>query len=133
VIGAGARPTTPSIPGIDGVPYLTSNTALELDHPPGSLLVVGAGYIGAELAQLFARAGVAVTVVSRRGLLAEGESEIAEALTQYLSDEGVRFVSAIAYERIERTAAGVRLHAPPGVMRRQPKVPGAHPRLSLRS
>ncbi|MFQ5565124.1 MAG: mercury(II) reductase [Paracoccaceae bacterium] len=109
VIATGSRPTTPSIPGIDEVPYLTSTTALELERPPASLMVIGAGYIGAELAQVFARTGVAVTMVSRRGLLPEGEPEIAEALTQYLSDEGVRFVSGIAYERIERTESGVRL------------------------
>jgi mercuric reductase len=109
VIATGSHPATPSIPGIDQVSYLTSTTALELEHPPASLLVIGAGYIGAELGQIFARAGVTVTIVSRRGLLPEGEPEIAEALTQYLSDEGVRFVSGIAYERIERTETGVRL------------------------
>jgi mercury(II) reductase len=109
VITTGSRPAMPSIPGIDAVPFLTSTTALELARPPASLLVIGAGYIGAELAQVFARAGVAVTVVSRRGLLPEGEPEIAEALTRYLMGEGVRFVSGIAYERIERTATGVRL------------------------
>jgi mercury(II) reductase len=109
VIATGSHPTTPSIPGIDAVPYLTSTTALELEHPPASLLVIGAGYIGAELAQVFARAGVAVTMVSRRGLLPEGEPEIAGALTRYLSDEGIRLVSGIAYERIERTETGVRL------------------------
>ena len=109
VIATGARPATPSIPGIDEVPFLTSTTALELERPPASLMIIGAGYVGAELAQLFARVGVAVTVVSRRGLLPEGEPEIAEALTRYLAAEGVRFVSAIAYERIERTAAGARL------------------------
>ncbi len=109
VIATGSRPDAPSIPGIDEVPYLTSTTALELERPPASLLIIGAGYIGAELAQVFARAGVAVTMVSRRGLLPEGEPEIAEALTRYLTDEGVRFVSGIAYERIGRTATGARL------------------------
>jgi mercury(II) reductase len=109
VIATGSRPATPAIPGIDQVPLLTSTTALELDRPPASLLVIGAGYVGAELAQVFARAGVAVTVVSRRGLLPEGEPEITEALTRYLMGEGVHFVSGIAYERIERTATGARL------------------------
>ncbi|MFQ5565223.1 MAG: mercury(II) reductase [Paracoccaceae bacterium] len=109
VIATGSHPATPSIPGIEDVPYLTSTTALELDHPPASLMVIGAGYIGAELSQLFARAGVEVTLVSRRGLLPECEPEIAEALTRYLSAEGVRFISGIAYERIERTATGARL------------------------
>jgi len=109
VIATGSHPAAPTIPGIDQVPCMTSTTALELEHPPASLLVIGAGYIGAELGQIFARAGVTVTIVSRRGLLPEGEPEIAEALTRYLSEEGIRFVSGIVYERIATTQTGVRL------------------------
>jgi len=67
------QPHIPSIPGIDSIPYLTSTTALELEQLPASLLVIGAGYIGVEIAQIFARAGVDVTIVSRRGLLPEAE------------------------------------------------------------
>ena len=69
VITTGARPALPSIPGIEEVSYLTSTTALEIEKLPRSLLIVGGGYIGCELAQLFARAGVAVTIACRRGLL----------------------------------------------------------------
>lgn len=109
VVTTGTRPAEPSIRGIREVPWLTSTTAMELEALPRSLLVIGAGYVGAELAQVFARAGVEVTLVSRRGLLPEAEPEIAEALTGYLADEGVHVVSGIAYERIERTQRGVRL------------------------
>ena len=109
VIATGARPAEPSIRGIRDVPYLTSTTAMELEELPRSLLIIGAGYVGAELAQIFARAGVEVTVVSRRGLLPAAEPDIAEALARFLEEEGVRFVSRVAYERIERTATGVRL------------------------
>ena len=59
IITSGARPAVPDIPGIAGVPYLTSTTALELTALPRSLLVIGAGYVGAELSQMFFRAGVA--------------------------------------------------------------------------
>ena len=58
VITTGASPAVPSIPGIGDVPFLTSTTALELERLPKSLLVIGGGYIGVELAQMFARAGV---------------------------------------------------------------------------
>jgi mercuric reductase len=60
IIATGARPAIPDIPGIAGVGYLTSTTTLELTTLPRSLLVIGGGYVGAELAQMFFRAGVAV-------------------------------------------------------------------------
>ncbi|MDF1625820.1 MAG: mercury(II) reductase [Parvibaculaceae bacterium] len=101
IIATGARPALPSINGIDDVPYLTSTSALELEELPKSLLVIGAGYIGAEIAQVFARAGVSVTIISRRGLLPEAEPEIGEALTQYFGDEGINVISGISYDKIE--------------------------------
>lgn len=101
IIATGTRPATPSIDGIENVPYLTSTTALELETLPESLLVIGAGYIGAEIAQVFARAGVNVTIISRRGLLPEAEPEIAEALTRYFEQEGINLVSGITYDRID--------------------------------
>jgi len=72
ILTTGARPTVPSIPGIEGIRYLTSTTALELKQLPRSLLVVGGGYIGCELAQMFARAGVEVTLAFRSRLLQRG-------------------------------------------------------------
>jgi len=69
IIATGARPDIPTIAGIESVPCLTSTTALELEDLPGSLIVIGGGYIGAELAQMFARAGVRVMLVCRSGLL----------------------------------------------------------------
>lgn len=101
IIATGTRPAMPSIEGIENVPYLTSTTALELETLPQSLLVIGAGYIGVEIAQMFARAGVKVTIISRRGLLPEAEPEIGEALTRYFVDEGINVVSGITYDRID--------------------------------
>ncbi len=100
IIATGTRPALPSIEGIENVSYLTSTTALELETLPESLLVIGAGYIGAEIAQVFARAGVKVTIISRRGLLPEAEPEIREALTNYFEQEGICLVSGITYDRI---------------------------------
>ena len=111
IIATGSQPNVPAITGIEQVPYLTSTTALELEQLPASLLVIGAGYIGVEIAQIFARAGVEVTVVSRRGLLPEMEPEIGEALTRYLSDEGVRIATVDTYTGINAIDGGVRLQA----------------------
>lgn len=110
IIATGTRPAMPSIKGIEDVPYLTSTTALQLEELPASLLVIGAGYIGAEIAQVFARAGVEVTLISRRGLLPEAEPEIGEALTRFFRHEGIKIVSGIVYDRIEEDNNAIRLH-----------------------
>ncbi|MFV2092255.1 MAG: NAD(P)/FAD-dependent oxidoreductase, partial [Hyphomicrobiales bacterium] len=110
IIATGTRPALPSISGIEDVPYLTSTTALELETLPASMIIIGAGYIGAEISQIFARVGVRVTLVSRRGLLPEAEPEIGEALTGYFEDEGITVVSGISYERIESRGETINLH-----------------------
>lgn len=107
IIATGARPAVPAIPGIEAVPYLISTTALDLEELPRSLLVIGGGYIGAELAQMFARTGVKVTLVCRSRLLPEAEPEIGAALTGYLEDEGITVVSGIAYRAIRKTENGI--------------------------
>ncbi|MEH2530997.1 mercury(II) reductase [Bradyrhizobium sp. AZCC 1588] len=109
IITTGARPAVPEIHGIETVPYLTSTSALDLEELPKSLLVIGGGYIGAELAQLFARAGVAVTLVCRSRLLPKADDEISEALTEYLADEGIKIVAGVAYRAIRKDGAGVEL------------------------
>jgi len=111
IITTGARPAVPAIEGIEEIRYLTSTTALSLERLPASLLVVGGGYVGCELAQLFARAGVEVTLVCRSRLLPEAEPEIASALARYLQDEGLRIQGGLAYGRIRNTERGIALEA----------------------
>jgi mercuric reductase len=109
IIATGAAPALPSISGIETVPYLTSTTALELERLPESLLVIGGGYIGAELGQMFARAGVKVTIVCRSRLLPETEPEISEALTRYLRAEGIAISDGLAYRDIRQGPEGIAL------------------------
>jgi len=109
VITTGARPSMPSIPSIEAVDYLTSTSALALEALPKSLLVIGGGYVGAELAQMFARMGVNVSIVCRSQLLPAAEPEIAEALSGYFRDEGIRLTCGVAYQRIAQTNTGISL------------------------
>ncbi|WP_298432311.1 mercury(II) reductase [uncultured Jannaschia sp.] len=109
VIATGSRPHAPTIPGIEEVDVLDSTSALELTELPASMLVLGAGYIGVELVQLFARAGVEVTLISRRGVLPEAEPEISQALEGYLSKEGIRLARVTGYESVTRDGDTVRL------------------------
>lgn len=109
IITTGARPAVPPIPGIETIEYVTSTSALDLKALPKSLLVVGGGFVGAELAQMFARAGVAVTVVCRSRLLPVVEPEIAEALSRYFRQEGITLNCGVAYEFCKKTDKGVEL------------------------
>ncbi len=109
IIATGSSAVAPSIVGIDDVPYLTSTEALDLDRLPSSLLVIGGGYIGCELAQMFGRMGVEVTLVCRSRLLPEAEPEISEALTTYLRDEGLTVLDGLAYRSISGNSEAVRL------------------------
>ncbi len=109
IITTGARPAVPSIPGIEGVDFLTSTSALALEALPKSLLVIGGGYIGAELTQMFARMGVQVTIVCRSQLLPAAEPEIAEALSRYFRDEGIQLKCGVVYQSVKQTATGVSL------------------------
>ena len=70
IIATGSSVSIPPIPGIKNIPYLTSTTALELQEQPKSLIIMGGGYIGCELAQMFARMGTKVTVVFRSRFIA---------------------------------------------------------------
>ena len=109
IVATGSSPVAAPIPGLDHVPYLTSTTALSLNRLPHSLLVLGAGYVGCELAQMFARAGVAVTLVTRNRPLPGAEEEIASALQGYFEAEGIRVYTRLSYAHIECRNDGVAL------------------------
>ncbi|QCC51673.1 dihydrolipoyl dehydrogenase [Halapricum salinum] len=82
LIAAGTRPAVPPIDGIEDVDYLTSTEALQLETPPERLVIVGGGYIAAELAHFFGTFGSDVTIVGRRpNLLPEADDEVAAAFT----------------------------------------------------
>ncbi len=109
IIATGSSATAPDIDGIDEVPYLTSTEVLELDRLPASLLVIGGGYIGCELAQMLGRFGVEITLVCRSRILPDAEPEISEALTRYLRDEGITVLDGLAYRSISGNGKAVSL------------------------
>ena len=100
IVATGARAAIPAIPGLQDVPFLTSTEALELKELPASLIVMGGGYVGLELAQMFARFGVSVTVVCRSRLLPHIEPELSDALEGYLVAEGLSIRKGVTYHRV---------------------------------
>lgn len=102
VIATGSRPSVPDIPGLAGTPFLTSDTLFELTARPQSLIVIGAGPTGCEMAQAFARLGTRVTLVeSSSHVLPHEDVEAGRLLGDRLRQEGVelRLGTAIATAR----------------------------------
>jgi len=90
VIGTGTHATLPNIAGLADSKPLTHIEALELDHVPEHLLVLGGGYVGLELAQAMRRFGSRVTVIDKNPRLAHREDEdVSQALQQLCKDEGI--------------------------------------------
>ena len=90
VIGTGTAPAVPPIDGLAGTPYWTNREAIEVEELPDSLIVLGGGAIGLELAQVFARFGVRVSVVeSLDRLLAVEEPESSALADTALRADGI--------------------------------------------
>ncbi len=83
VVAAGSRPVIPDVPGLDDVPYLTSDTVMRIDELPERLLVLGGGFVASELAHVFSSFGTQVTIVNRTGrLLREEDAEVSTKFTE---------------------------------------------------
>ncbi len=112
LLATGSRPWAPPIPGLEAAGYLDSTAALAWKTLPSSLLVLGGGAIGLELAQLFARVGVRVTVLEALPRIAPGEEpEISQALTEALTAEGITIFTGVRVSRVERDSTGYAVHA----------------------
>ena len=90
VIAAGSKPAVPPIPGLASTPFWTNHQAIETGEVPRSLVVLGGGAIGAELAQVFARFGSRVTVAEGAGrLLPLEEPEAGDLIAEVFTRDGV--------------------------------------------
>jgi pyruvate/2-oxoglutarate dehydrogenase complex dihydrolipoamide dehydrogenase (E3) component len=93
VIATGSVPTIPAVPGLDPAPYWTSREATSSHEIPRSLLVLGGGVVGVELAQAYRSLGSAVTLISSGGLLARHEPFAAELVRDSLAGEGITVIT----------------------------------------
>jgi pyruvate/2-oxoglutarate dehydrogenase complex dihydrolipoamide dehydrogenase (E3) component len=100
VINPGTRPAVPPVDGLADTPYWTNRDAVRLTELPGSLVVIGGGPVGCELAQVFARFGVRVTVVQHGPRLAAvDEPEASALLEKVFVEEGIRVLTGVEAER----------------------------------
>lgn len=103
LIATGASPSIPTIPGLESVDYLTSTSLLDLKEYPKRLVVIGSGYIGLELGQLFHNLGVKVTLMQRSPrILKEYDPEISEAVTKALTEQGIDLITGATFEKVEQ-------------------------------
>lgn len=93
VIATGARAAAPPIPGLDTVNYLTNETLFSLTELPKSLAVIGAGPIGCEMAQTFARLGSKVHLVeAMHGIMPREDREGAAIIRDEMARDGVNLL-----------------------------------------
>jgi pyruvate/2-oxoglutarate dehydrogenase complex dihydrolipoamide dehydrogenase (E3) component len=90
VIATGARAAAPPIPGLDTAPYMTNETLFSLTERPKRLGIIGAGPIGCEMAQAFARLGSEVVLVaSSHDILPREDRDAADIVLKALHRDGV--------------------------------------------
>jgi pyruvate/2-oxoglutarate dehydrogenase complex dihydrolipoamide dehydrogenase (E3) component len=110
VIGTGSVVAPPAIPGLAEAGYIDSDEALVLERQPASMIVLGGGYVSTELGQFYSRIGTKITVVIRGKHLLSGEdTDIAEALTMYLREEGMTIETGAQVQRVSVREDGMKV------------------------
>jgi len=111
VISTGSRATIPVIPGIDEVSVIDSDKAVELPKLPKSLIIVGAGPVGIELAQIYARFGTKVTVIVRGNrILSREEPEVASLAQKFLEEDSIKFIFGANIRGVTQEGRKKQLH-----------------------
>ncbi len=110
IVACGSRPAVPPIPGSDDPRVLTSDTLLDLTELPTSLVVIGAGVVGIELAQVFRAYGAAVTLLEAEERVAPFlDAELSEALRQSLARRGIAIRTGVRVSAIRDAGSGLRV------------------------
>lgn len=110
VICSGARASIPPIPGLEKTPHLTNETLFSLAELPKRLGIVGAGPIGCEMAQTFARLGSQVCLIgSERGILPKEDRKAAAIISASLAQDGVRILGHGRELKVSQDWQGIRL------------------------
>lgn len=116
-ICTGTKPFIPPAEGIEDIDYLTNETMFKLEKVPASMIIIGGGVIGCEMAQAYQRLGAQVTIINRDDrLLFPQDAEVAATLEEALIAEDISIYNSHVVEKYEKTAVGVKAYASNGVV-----------------
>jgi pyruvate/2-oxoglutarate dehydrogenase complex dihydrolipoamide dehydrogenase (E3) component len=111
IINAGTEPAIPPLDGLADTPYWTNREIVQAEHVPESLIVLGGGAIGAELAQVFARFGAAVTIIEALPrLLSFEEPEASELIERVFTASGITVRTGAPAERVSHDGRRFTVH-----------------------
>ena len=109
LIATGSHPRVPDIDGLRDTGFLTNETLFDLTHLPPSLIILGGGPMGVEMAQAFARLGSRVTLLQTADrILPKEESEVSAAIHAALEKDGVAIVTGARAQHAEVGADGLK-------------------------
>lgn len=109
LIATGADPVIPPLPGLSDVSFSTYRQIFENDRLPASMVVIGGGPVGVEVAQAYQRLGAQVTIFAER-LLPKEEPDASEILHRVLEREGLRLISERALS-VAKFDAGIMVYS----------------------
>lgn len=107
VIATGSSAGVPPIPGLDSTPYLTNETIFDLTERPDHLIIVGAGPIGAEMAQAHRRLGARVTIVDMARLMGRDDPEAVDVVRAKFAEDGIDIREQVAIKSVAGDGNGV--------------------------
>lgn len=103
VIATGSRAAAVPLKGLEDIKYLTNESALKLDYLPKSIIILGAGPLGLEFAQIFARFGSKVTIIEKMGhILPREDKEISDTLESILKQEGIEIHTCVNVDHVRQ-------------------------------
>jgi len=103
IIATGSKAAVPAIEGLEQAGYITHIQALKPEQLPQKLIIIGAGPVSIEFAQMYSRFGSKVTIVKRSpGILRFAEPELTDRLAEILQSEGIDIITATAFKRVRR-------------------------------
>jgi mercuric reductase len=119
IVTTGSRPWAAPIPGLADVPFLDSTSAMALEQLPPRMVVLGASAVGLELAQMFSRLGVKITVIEALPRVVPAEDpEIGDAFGRYLEEEDMTILPGYAVRQVKWSGGLFRVSAEKGADRR---------------
>ena len=129
-IDVGGRPWVPDLPGVHEVPFLTSESMMDVDFVPEHLLIVGGSYVGLEFGQMYRRFGSRVSVIEMGPrLIGREDPEVSDAVQEILAAEDIEVrlnARCVALEAAPQ-GVGVKIHCSTGA----PRVTGTHVLLAV--